>query len=406
METLSNWYNKICDTPKTIECPEMHIHGGRTGKKPVFTGPGQINIKSSTHIDFMMHAIPTDTAEALTLMEKSRKNPYETLDQFLLNATDYGGTEWNCGWIQPRLKGLPKTGWPLTGRIEGLLTMASGDMVSKHSSIELIFSPSFQIPTEKQMITVSSIEGKEINKEWSAGKQTVRVLDTEVNFFYSTSGNALWLTAETSEELQHPYAENWVSEPLRILLGQLIYPRLIARNLGDGSAQIWLRASPPKLKHSEIVSMTGGNAASMGSMFWDLYSALLRFIAKACDEDEHPNFEPNQVTRFYHELIQATQGSRWVLCMTLSSVAEGLLRLIIPPIRGQRYKADNNMKGLVEQKILKNEDRKAWTKVRHAVMHGYLVSPWADREEDDQIRHLIDLVHRLTHKLIDNPTEA
>jgi hypothetical protein len=54
-------------------------------------------------------------------------------------------------------------------------------------------------------------------------------------------------------------------------------------------------------------------------------------IAKGKNEQGLPNFEADRITRFYEEIMRASQGSRWVLCMTLASVAEGLARALMTP---------------------------------------------------------------------------
>jgi len=398
MKTLDYWEGRLTSIPSTIECAEMRVLSGHDHEPPVFTGPGLIDIRSSTDIDFTMYATPADDADAIRRLVRARENPYEVFEQFRLVATDYQGTKWNCGWTRPELKGLPKIGWPLTGRLNSLVTLAAGPWVSDQSSVELVFRPKLWLPMDKAMVTVTSIGGTEIERKHSAGQQTVQVLNSEIKFFYTPSGDSLWLTAGTSDKLQHPYAENWVSEPLRILLGQLVYPRLVARNFGDGTAQVWLRPSPRQFSDSSVASLLGEDPAGAGTEFWDLYASLLRLIAETRNDQGHPSFESHPITHFYEEIIQATQGSRWVLCMTLSSVAEGLVRLLMPP--GRKRKIDNYMKTLVSRQVLVDENQRSWTKVRHAVMHGQLVSPWATEEEDKRLHHLADLVRRLTRELI------
>jgi len=115
INTLDYWEKSLTTIPSTIECAKMTILSGHDNKPPIFTGSGRIDIKSTTEIEFTMHAVSNDSAEALRLLKRAKKNPYETLEQFRLHATDYQGTEWNCGWTFPQLKGFPKIGWPLTG---------------------------------------------------------------------------------------------------------------------------------------------------------------------------------------------------------------------------------------------------------------------------------------------------
>jgi hypothetical protein len=383
-----------------------------------------------------MFATPTDGGDAFQRLVRAMENPYEIFDQFRLFATDYQGTEWACGWTLPTFKGLPKVGWPLTGNLKSLVTHASGHWVSTESSVELVFRPKFWLPMDKAMVTITSIDSEEIERRHSPGQQTVNVLDSEIKFFYTPSEDSLWVTTLTSDKLRHPFAENWIGEPLRVLLGQLAYPRLVARNFGNGTAQVWLRPSPPHFSDSGLASLIGGDALAAGAEFWELYSSLLILIAEARDEKGHPNFEPHRITRFYEEIIQATQGSRWVQCLTIASVGEGLARMLMHPDERRSDFAEKDigslntcvaawegdkglqnriladiaragertvgkyLRDLVQRGILEKGYERAWSAIRNAVMHGNLVSPWATEEEDLRLLDLADLVHRLTRKLL------
>ncbi|HEY9073405.1 MAG TPA: hypothetical protein VIN67_04650, partial [Desulfobaccales bacterium] len=220
MRTLTHWERRLMAIPNIIECAEMRLMGRYGNEPPIFFGPGQINIQDSTTTIFTMFATPTDVREAFRSLASVRENPYD-LDQFRLFAKDFDGNEWACGWTKPKLKGLPKIGWPLTGKINSMLTRVSGPGVSADSGVELVFYPNFLLPMEKTMMTVTSIDGKEIQWSRKAGQQIIQVLDSEIEFFYRPSSESLWVTATKSGKLKHPYLENLLSEPLRILLGQL-----------------------------------------------------------------------------------------------------------------------------------------------------------------------------------------
>ena len=402
INTLDHWEKSLIAIPSTIECAKMTILSGHDNNPPIFTGSGRIDIKSTTEIEFTMHAVSNDSAEALRLLKRAKENPYETLEQFRLDATDYQGTEWNCGWTFPQLKGFPKIGWPLTGRLDSLTTLAKGAWVSKTPSVELVFHPKLHLPMDKTMLTVMSIDDTEVGRKYSGGQQSVQVLDSDITFSYRPFSDSLWVMAETSDKLQHPHLENWIGEPLLILLGQLTYPRIVSRNIGNGTAHVWLRPSPQQTSNRSISSLLNESPLSAGKYFWHIYSKLLTLIAEDRDEQGNPNFQAHPLTRFFEEIIQATNGSKWVLCMTLSSVAEGIIKLLNPSNR--KVKIDNYMKMLVEQDVLKDENQLSWTIIRHAVMHGKLVSPWATEEEDMRIFHLVDLVRRLTHELLRKKT--
>ena len=315
--TLDHWESSLTKIPNTIECAKMTILSGRDDHSPpVFTGSGRIEIKSSTEIDFTMHAASNDSADAFRLIKKAQENPYETLEQFLLYAVDYQGIEWNCGWTFPQLKGFPKIGWPLTGRLNSLTTRIKGSWVSEKSGVEIVFHPKIHLPMEKRMVTITSIDDTEVGRKYGGGQQSIQVLDSEIIFSYRPFSDSLWVMAETSDKLQHPCLENWIGEPLLILLGQFTYPRLVARNFGDGTALVWLRPSPQQSSNRSIASLLNESPLSAGKKFWHLYSKLLTLIAEAKDENGNPNFEAHPLTRFFEEIIQATNGSKWVLCMT------------------------------------------------------------------------------------------
>lgn len=375
----------------------MKLSSARDYEPPVFEGSGFIDIVSETEMTFTMFATPRDPADALRRMQLLQADPYDAANHFRLTALDYGGTNWACGWTAPQIKGMPTVGFPWTGQLESLVAHASGEWVAEESSVELVYLPTLRLPMSASMVTTSTIDGEEIERRISAGRQSLAVLGSEITFFHPPSQKGLWVRATTSEALAHPYLENWLSEPLRILLGQLIFPRLVARNFGDRTAQVWLRPSPNRT--SGFTGLLGKHPLGAGEDLWGMYTALLTFIAGARDDAGHPVFETQPLTRFYEEIIQATRGTRWILCMTLASSIEGLVRLVDSRRTGNLL-VENRLKELEGQGVVTAQGRVAWRDVRHAVMHGQLVSPWSTREEDQRIRDLGDLLRQLTRELL------
>ncbi|MER9070066.1 hypothetical protein NKH84_26450 [Mesorhizobium sp. M0902] len=404
---------------------------GNDAESPVCTGSGRIVITSFTTIEYRMYAKPS--AGAFKRLAQMASDPYDGGKRLRLFATDMQGTKWIGGWTSPRL-GEAKTGiWDLGGELQSLMTGVSGPWVSKESGVELVFLPEIDLPMDRPMVTTTTLDGVEIESSLRFGKHTVSVLGSEIDFFYTTNGDSLWVTARTSEALAHPFAENWVGEPLRILLGQLIYPRLVARNFGDGKAQVWLRPSPKRYRNSAVASLVGGDPFESKPSFWTLYGKLLQFLVETHNKEV---FEAHLITRLYEEIIQATQGSRWVLCFTLASVAEGLATLLMGPVPLRSDYSESDLKGLRDHvdawvgdeelksrilgairtagtrtvgKFLRDLQRSAvlssaniaaWSNLRNSVMHGNLVSPYSTREDDQNILDLADLVHRLTRAII------
>lgn len=287
------------------------------------------------------------------------------------------------------------------------------------------------------MLTVASIGGEEIQRSWQMAKHTLEVLGSEIEFFRETEADALWAIANATQDMPHLCLENWLSEPFRILFGQIIYPRLVERNLGNGSAHVSLRPSPSRLTNAStsIGSLLSSEAGVSTARFWELYRALLTMIATTRNDRGQPDFQSHRVTRFYEEIIQASQGSRWVWCLTLAGAAEGLAKLLMKPAERtsefgeaelasikktiQEWEGDKNLKQrvlndvsrlgdksigqslhkLVECEALEKQHEAAWKAMRNKVMHGNLVLPWSTEEEDGQVVALAELVHNLTREI-------
>ena len=235
------WDTRLNEIPVSIDCAEMRLFGGRDHELPVFVGPGRIEITGSTSISFTMFATPTDHSDAAHRLARAGDSPYETLDQFRLWATDYAGVEWAGGWTLPKLREVSSANWLLSGQLAALHINVSGPSVCPKQSVELVLGPKVRLPMGEAMTTVTTVGDAEIQRSYAAARQTINVLGSDISFFYKPSSASLWITANTSDELAHPHLENWLSEPLRILLGQLIYPRLVARNFGDGTASVSFR---------------------------------------------------------------------------------------------------------------------------------------------------------------------
>ena len=413
----------------------MRLLTGRDHEPPVFVGPGQIELKSTTAAEFRMFASAKDDASGILKVHLAHANPYVRLDQFRLFATDFEGTEWACGWIVPHVEQTSATGTLLTGKTSSLMTRVSGDWVSPVAGVELLFQPSFHIPMAASILTVHSIADEEIGRSWRVGRHILELLGSRIEFSQDPSDDLLWITANTSDELPHLYLENWLSEPLRILLGQLHYPRLVARNFGDGSAFVSIRQSPRAFRNASIGSLLASELVPSTERFWELYAALLTLIAKDRNKEGHPNFEAHRITKFYEEIIQASQGSRWVWCLTLASAAEALAKMLMQPEDQQAefpaadlksikktvsaWKGDEQVRSrvlnsigflsrknvaaflrdLVKRGAIERRHEEAWDKMRNNVMHGNLVMPWSSQEEDENIIALAELVHTLTRKI-------
>lgn len=195
----------------------------------------------------------------------------------------------------------------------------------------------------------------------------------------------------------------------------------VALRIGAGWAALWQPTGDPTKDHTA---------------FWNLYAQLLGLVARAKADDGNPNFEPHKVTRLYQEIIQASRGSRWVWALTFGSSIEGLVKMLarktvkrsqsemdtiaalvdhisrapsecrlkniaINAVRGSNVSPTAKaMCDLLAAGVITEPQVAAWKTIRHHVMHGNLVSPYSNAEEDAQLLELSTMMHALTRELL------
>lgn len=438
--TLSHWVDCLLSGPTTIECPHMEIQG-YDHEPPVFTGPGQIVIGADTHMHFTMHGTPHDGSAAFRKIMDAQKNPYDGMRQFRMNAIGYDGTEWSGGWTTLRTGAEVKSVWRLSGPIHSLHTHATGFGVAEKSGVEMVYDKPLRLPIPMNMVKTVQRGDEEVLWSRSRGTQTIEVLDSTIEFFQSAEHKHIWAIAEATTDFPHPYLENWLSEPLSLLLGEIVAPRLKARNFGDGRASIALRPASQYVANSLIGCILRENPRVDAERFWNLYRDILTIVATARDANGQRNFEAHPLTHYYWEIIQATKGSNWVLCMTLASTVEGIMKMMFSEVERKSDQDDsavnslkkviqdwNGAKGLRNQVLqyldrfktkgtnsllksligtngITSEQVEAWIKLRNSSMHGDMVMPWSDKEQDARINNLIELTHRLSEAYIKRELE-
>ena len=304
VRTLSRWVDRLLRGPVTIECPHMEILG-RDHEPPIFTGPGHIKIGADTKISFFIHGTPRDGSDAFRRIVQAQKNPYEILHQFRVNAIGYDGTEWSGGWTELMLGEVRGNVWQLFGPIHHLQTGAKGLGVSDKSSVELVYDRSLRLPIPMNMVKTVYRDDKVVLRSQSSGTKTVEIIDTIIDFHCSADREHVWAVADTSPTFPHPYLENWISEPLNLLLGEVVSPRLRARNFGNGEASIVLFSSSGPPANSLTANILREDPLGTGERFWNLYRDILTVVAMAKDASGNSNYEAHPLTKYYWEIIQA-----------------------------------------------------------------------------------------------------
>ena len=430
LHTLDHWRRLFTNLPRTIECPAMELIV-RDHEDPVFLGPGRIEIESETSISFYIHGVAPDVRRAIEAINAAKQNPFDHLQQFRLFATDYRNTRWACGYTSVRFFTDHDIGWPLAGELNGLTTHVNDFWVSKRSGVELLLVPPLDLPTSEALTQHAKIGDSVVYRSRGPGRHTIEVLGSAIDFSHEPSGQALWITATTSDALQHPYLERWLTEPLRILLGGGVYPRMMARNFGDGSAQVTLLPAPAFRTptafglHPPFVMSENRHGS-----FWRHYGDILRLLAR------DKLLETNPLTAYFDEVTQAARGTRWVLTMTLASTIEALADSLMTvedkkseyaddhlaslKAHIKKWREDESLRGrvlnalamvrkrsilrflrdLAERGAVQSDEVQAWYDVRNAVMHGTLVEPWSTEEGERTLNAMLKLMHALAFLVI------
>lgn len=441
MRTLDNWAHRLLQVPLLIECPSMQIIG-YDHEEPLFTGPGHISIKSRTEMEFVMHGKPSDEQKAFQRLMHAFDNPYVNLDQLRVFAVDYEGVQWNCGWVDVQIGEVAQGTWRLSGSMQGIMTTSSGTRVNAEPGVEVIYDAQLNVPIpllRREALRDSVASPLPPSKLGTGHQHLVEVEGGTVGFHQNRGDGRLWMTASGFEPSLCVFLENWVGEPLNLLLGQLIFPRLTARNMGNGTSMIALRVVSDHTADARISSLLPRDQRHNSEQFWRLYGLILTMIIRAGKEKAEPDLALHQLTHYYQEIAQATTGSHWVLCMTLASVIEGVTKLMFPAVesvpavnndweasirsleahvrdwkgesklrqrlmdslRGAREKGVvQKLKHLVNDKVVDKQHLDVWLSVRNNVMHGNLVSPWLTAELEKKLKLLVELAHRLSEAYI------
>ncbi len=430
--SVLNRWRDLATAPQTISFPTMNLLAG-DWEPPIVEGSGEIRFGSPNSFEYTLSGLPNDPAYTLSQLKRQRDDSYDGLKRFRLVATAADGTEFAAGWTIPNVE-TGQSGWTFRGDCDGLITDDASVPASPTGATEV----QFIIPSQHRaslflahfVTTLRADGGIEPCSDLVLENATLR-------FHFDTSADLLTITSPGSELLPLTLTENWLAEPLRVLFGQLVFPRLVARSFPKGGAMIRVARAPTWHRDSDWTGLWDESDLSGRERFWQLYGDLLLHIARSGE------YEGHKITKLYEEVIQASRGSRWITALTLASSCEGLMRMLSP--RGsKRVDADQEAaaslighikawrdpakpKGttdrlksiatnaihyagsttpkhvltqLCQAGVITQFQLDAWENIRNAVMHGDLVSPYSSEEDDTLLLALAALLHALTREVI------
>jgi hypothetical protein len=384
---------------------------------------------SLDRFEFTLKGLPEDLGYALSEIERQRRNRYDGMERFRLRGVDREKREWSFGWTTLyHVRGGDDV-WEFVGEAQGLFLRDGNDTIPTESCTVLVFLMPADHTTGmsmRRLVLTEQPEGR------PRQEYVLEILGSTIRFQYEPSLGALSVTATHSARLPPTYTENWLGEPLRILLGQLIFPRLVARNLGNGTTHVDIRpCRGPIGGAARYAALWPGDDFPGGREdFWRRYTEILTMIARA------RNYEAHEITQLYEQVIQSARGTRWIWAMTFASCIERLANLLEPPGSDRSDSNADAAAGLVEHiNAWRGDDRlkenainavkrslktttiaglrqiladgvinkaqlKAWESIRNSVMHGSLISPYSGEEQDRKLMNLAEMMHALTREIL------
>ncbi len=120
-----------------------------------------------------------------------------------------------------------------------------------------------------------------------------------------------------------------------------------------------------------------------------LASTVEGIVKLMYSQDERKAGWPESDLEALKEHVAAWQGDN-----SLRDVATNLLNgLKTTSIR-------KTPRSMVDQQLITKEQVDAWSRIRNASMHGEMVLPWSDEEQEGRIRNLIELTHGVSRAYI------
>jgi hypothetical protein len=301
----------------TMEFPQMTL-AGMEGEPAVLEGRGTIEMPTPDKMIVHLEGRPENLRYSLRAINRLRDNPYEERYRFRVHMTDTLGCTWSTGCeVEQFEPGDEK--WSFLGWTQGLLS--SAPMAPHPTGLAESY---FLVP--RNFSTRSVLAGiiKTMLPDGSFRPAIViDVLGCAVTLRYDVAVGMIVISVPFSETFPVPEAENWLGEPLRIILGQPVYPRLVTRRLPSGHTHVHLRVSPGWSVDSRWTALWQAERPNAGVDFLDLYRGLLTLIAS--DRLDERTLEEHKVTSLFGEVIEASKGSRWVMTLTLASSIEAMV---------------------------------------------------------------------------------
>lgn len=421
---MLNRWTRFLTAPQTLNFPRLELIAG-DWEGPVVVGSGEVRSNDLHGFKFSLEGVPGDLAHAMRSIRRIDQEPYNGLARLRLVGTDSDGVEWMLGWTIPSYS-IGNSSWTFRGELETIIPLAEDRDDEEGTELRYVLPEGSQLHWVLVRTVIASGSERPLRRQ-----RRIEAAGAIIDLAYDPGARVLTLKASPSQDLPLTYAENWLSEPFRILFGQPISPRLVSRQIPGQAAIIFIAPIARRIPEAGWAALWNDDTMAREA-FWSLYAQILTYLAES--RREARDLDPHQLTRFYEEVMIASRGSRWVWAMTFASVIEGLVKMIDPDslpanqaaldafiahvqtspegtgeLQGPAIAAVANLgrtsvidkiRGLERAGLVTPRQRKAWVKLRNKVMHGSLVSPYSSQTEDDRLLALAEMMHALTQELL------
>ena len=423
---------KLAQPSYEIMCARLALHiPGRAERTSLIEGPGRLKFKGIHAINFEVQA--ELTTEQISAVFRHLQ-PYWTLNNLHVTATDYDGNDWLGDAAVVQLRNFD--GRPFVVASGNINCLQTDVVVPEAPACAVaIYADPPDVPLTESRQIKATLQGRTEFVKSEAAAHNFSVLGSVLSVVLDRDLNELSIQAMTSAKLVHPHLEHMLNEPLRVLHGARYFPRYILREFGNGTAFLSIIAHPPvKASHGgarrifELIEPNG---------YWGYFSKYLEFICAHYDENHYA--DPNAITLYHDEAnSSANSGSYWVVALALASAIEGLCKMhpgwttspspvtnleksraeqlledvknsflkdklqkaLENACREQQPVGSQVLKALVIDGVINEKHKIAWERLRHFVTHGNLLDHRAPDERLAYYPDLMELLHLLTANLI------
>jgi len=258
-------------------------------------GAGKVLLDRFGDFDFEFEGHTTDRKEFCEFVSYHKQNPYDGLARLRLVVVDTNGEEIHCGYTSPDNMSLGEgTDLKCSGRVEGLHLDAP-------AFAEVGTEVLFFVPEQHWLSHVIALSFPPPDEN-GLSSHSLELLGSSLEFEYERQTRSLTISVSGGDGFPQTYTERWLSEPLRMMVGQLMFPRVYVRANPDRAI---VMVSQNRIWHREgdgYCLLDPALSFEERTQFFDMYAELLAFVATARDDAGKPNFERHALTTFYEEL--------------------------------------------------------------------------------------------------------